>query len=95
MLKIDPEKDSALKTLYINNMRFYIELDSIGFLRDIGKHFRVSTMLGRDSVKSRMVASKDEDENAAAEGISFTEFAYQILQANDFYNLYMKHGCKI
>jgi len=54
----------------------------LSFLRDIGKHFRVNTMLSRDSVKSRL---NTED---SKEGISFTEFSYQILQSNDFYQLY-------
>jgi tyrosyl-tRNA synthetase len=53
-------------------------MNALCFLRDIGKHFRVSQMLARDSVKSRMQAD---------EGISYTEFSYQILQAYDFYRL--------
>ena len=47
-------------------------MNALSFLRDIGKHFRVNTMLSRDSVKSRMAAPDDETN----EGISFTEFSY-------------------
>lgn len=62
----------------------------MSFLRDIGKHFRVNTMLSRDSVKSRMVSV---DADSLNEGISFTEFSYQILQAYDFYQLYERENC--
>ena len=76
----------------MNNIDFYSGLNTVAFLRDVGKHFRVSTMLSRDSVKSRMSAAMDDD---TAEGISFTEFSYQILQAYDFYNLHKMDGCKL
>ena len=74
---------------YINNIEFYKDLNTITFLRDIGKHFRVNAMLSKDSVKSRM------NEGESSEGISFTEFSYQVLQAYDFYNLYKRENCKI
>ena len=64
-------------------------MDALTFLRDIGKHFRVSTMLSRDSVKSRMASQTD----ATSDGISFTEFSYQVLQAHDFYKLHKEHNC--
>lgn len=54
------------------------ELWSCWFLRDVGKHFRVGPMLGKDSVRSRFQSE---------EGISFTEFSYQVLQGYDFYYL--------
>lgn len=53
---------------YVNNLDFYEGMSMLTFMRDIAKHFRVSSMLARDSVKSRI-----GDEN---EGISFTEFSY-------------------
>ena len=59
-------------------MDFYNDMNALCFMRDIGKHFRVSQMMARDSVKSRMQAD---------DGISYTEFSYQILQAYDFYRL--------
>lgn len=56
----------------------------LDFLRDVGKHFTVSTMIGRESVRSRMTRE---------DGISYTEFSYQLLQAYDFLVLYERHGC--
>lgn len=66
-----------------NNYDWFKDYSFIHFLRDIGKHFRVSTMLARDSVKSRMISE---------EGMSFTEFSYQMLQGFDFLHLYDEHG---
>jgi tyrosyl-tRNA synthetase len=57
----------------------------IEFLREIGKHFTVNYMLGKEVVSSRL----------AGEGISFTEFSYMLLQAFDFLHLYDNYGCKI
>jgi tyrosyl-tRNA synthetase len=67
-----------------DNYAWLSELDVIGFLRDIGKHFPVGAMLARESVKARMGA-----------GISFTEFSYQVLQAYDFMSLMLLHDCSI
>ena len=68
----------------VNNYDWLSGLNAIEFLRDIGKHFNVSYMMSKDSVKSRI-------EN----GISFTEFAYQILQAWDFEYLFDHHDCQL
>ena len=65
----------------VNNYDWTASLSTIDFLRDIGKHFPVNRMLARDVVKSRL-----ED------GISFTEFAYVLLQSMDFLNLHRDHG---
>ncbi|PRP86802.1 tyrosyl-tRNA ligase [Planoprotostelium fungivorum] len=62
----------------VNNMDWYTGMDAITFFRDIGKHFRVGNMLQKDSVRSRMDSQ---------EGMSFTEFSYQTLQAYDFQQL--------
>jgi tyrosyl-tRNA synthetase len=67
-----------------DNYTWLSELDVIGFLRDIGKHFPVGAMLARESVKARMNA-----------GISYTEFSYQVLQAYDFMSLMLLHDCSI
>ena len=67
-----------------DNYSWLSELDVIGFLRDIGKHFPVGAMLARESVKARMGA-----------GISYTEFSYQVLQAYDFMSLMLLHDCSI
>jgi tyrosyl-tRNA synthetase len=68
----------------VNNLDWTGPLSAVEFLRDIGKHFPVNQMLSREVVKSRLEA-----------GISFTEFAYQILQSNDFYELNRRHGCTV
>lgn len=64
--------------LILNNDDWLTSYSLVGFLRDIGKHFRVGPMLGKDSVRSRF---------RSEEGISFTEFSYQVLQGYDFYHL--------
>lgn len=63
----------------LNNYDWFERVNFIDFLRDIGKNFRLSTMLSKDSVKTRL---------ASEEGISFTEFSYQLLQAYDFLHLF-------
>ena len=67
----------------VNNNDWTKDLGVIAFLRDIGKHFSLSTMLGRETVKRRL----DND------GISYTEFSYMLLQANDFVQLRRNHDC--
>lgn len=67
----------------VNNNDWTRDLSAIEFLRDIGKHFSLSTMLGRETVKRRL-------EN---DGISYTEFSYMLLQANDFVQLRREHNC--
>jgi len=68
----------------VNNYDWLSALNTIEFLRDIGKNFNVAYMMSKDSVKSRI-------EN----GISFTEFAYQILQAWDFEHLFRRYNCQM
>ena len=76
------EGDSAARL--VNNLDWTAPLSAIDFLRDVGKHFRVGTMLKKDAVSARL--------NSDA-GISYTEFSYQILQGMDFLELYRKYGC--
>jgi tyrosyl-tRNA synthetase len=59
-------------------------MSALDFLRDIGKHYRVNTMIRKDAVADRLHSQ---------EGISYTEFSYQILQGLDFLELYRRHGC--
>ncbi|MHC4924063.1 MAG: tyrosine--tRNA ligase [Planctomycetota bacterium] len=59
----------------------------IDFLRDVGKHFTVNTMMAKESVRARL---EDRDQ-----GISYTEFTYMLLQAYDFYRLHEDHGCRL
>jgi len=68
----------------VNNLDWTAPLSAIDFLRDIGKYFRVGTMLKKDAVSARL--------NSDA-GISYTEFSYQILQGLDFRELYREYGC--
>lgn len=76
------EGDNAARM--VNNLDWTAPLSAIDFLREIGKHFRVGTMLRKDAVASRL--SSDE-------GISYTEFSYQILQGMDYLQLYRDYGC--
>src|SRR5690606_20039607 len=68
----------------VNNLDWTAGLSAIDFLRDIGKHYRVGTMLKKDAVAARL--------NSDA-GISYTEFSYQILQGYDFLELHRQYGC--
>ncbi|HWK21149.1 MAG TPA: tyrosine--tRNA ligase [Microbacteriaceae bacterium] len=68
----------------VNNLDWFGGYSAIDFLRDIGKHFRVGTMIKKDAVSARL--------NSDA-GISYTEFSYQILQGDDFLQLYRQYGC--
>lgn len=70
-----------------DNYEWLSKLQVISFLRDIGKHFPLGAMVARESVRSRMARSD--------EGISYTEFSYQVLQAYDFLALYERHGCTL
>ncbi|WP_201774835.1 tyrosine--tRNA ligase [Corynebacterium testudinoris] len=77
------EGDNAAQL--VNNNDWTENLSVIAFLRDIGKHFPLSTMLARDTVKRRL----DND------GISYTEFSYMLLQANDFVQLHRNFDCTL
>jgi tyrosyl-tRNA synthetase len=81
-LDFDPGPAGAL---LVSNLDWTGELSALEFLRDVGKHFPVNQMLARESVRARLEAG----------GISYTEFSYQILQANDFLELHRRHGCAL
>ncbi|UOR03471.1 tyrosine--tRNA ligase [Leucobacter allii] len=68
----------------VNNLDWTAPLSAIDFLREIGKHFRVGTMLKKDAVAARLNSD---------EGISYTEFSYQILQGYDFLELFRSYDC--
>nr|WP_093404769.1 tyrosine--tRNA ligase [Micromonospora sediminimaris] len=68
----------------VNNLDWTGEMSVVEFLRDVGKHFPVNRMLAREVVRARLES-----------GISFTEFSYQLLQANDFFELHRRHGCQL
>lgn len=81
---LDFEGDNP--AIMVNNMDWIQDLGAIELLRDLGKNFRMGTMLSKDAVARRL---KSE------EGISYTEFSYQILQAYDFLQLYRRYGCTL
>jgi len=70
----------------VNNLDWTAGLSAIDFLRDIGKHFRVNKMLTKESVSARLTSEQ---------GISYTEFSYQILQGMDYYELFRRYGCRL
>jgi tyrosyl-tRNA synthetase len=76
--------DSPTGAEMIDNAGWLTKLDLIHFLRDIGKHFTLSYMLQKESVKGRL-----------ADGISYTEFSYMLLQAYDFLHLFREHNCEL
>lgn len=72
------------KAEIVNNYDWFKDFDFLGFIRDVGKHIPINYMLAKDSVKNRL-------EN----GMSFTEFCYQLIQGYDFVHLYKTMGCKL
>ena len=81
-LDFSPGPASAIA---VSNLDWTGELSALDFLRDIGKHFPVNQMLSREVVKARLESG----------GISFTEFSYQVLQANDFLELHRRYDCTL
>ena len=79
-LRFDGDNPAVL----VNNLDWTAPLSALELLRDIGRHFRVGTMLRKDAVAARL---------ASDAGINYTEFSYQILQALDFLHLYREYGC--
>ncbi|MBN2209926.1 MAG: tyrosine--tRNA ligase [Sedimentisphaerales bacterium] len=74
------------RAVLVNNADWIGRFSFVEFLRDVGKHFRVGEMLGKESVRRRI--------NSEA-GLSFTEFSYQLLQAYDFLHLFREYGCTV
>lgn len=71
----------------VNNLDWVGQMNVLDFLRDVGKHFSVNNMINKESVKQRI--------QREGEGISFTEFAYMLLQSYDFAELYKQHQCTL
>lgn len=78
--------DGSKKREILNNFDWFKNFSFIDFLRDVGKNFRIGPMLGKESVRLRMESE---------EGMSFTEFSYQLLQAYDFLYLYSNHQVSV
>jgi tyrosyl-tRNA synthetase len=83
-LDFDASKPNAAEI--VNNYDWFKNMSFLQFIRDVGKHITVSYMMAKDSVKKRL-----ENEN----GMSFTEFTYQLVQGYDFYWLYTNKNCKL
>jgi tyrosyl-tRNA synthetase len=83
--QIEPYLDfsGANAARMVNNLDWTAPLSAIDLLRDVGKHFPVNRMLGREAVSARL----------AEGGISYTEFSYQVLQAMDYLELHRRYGC--
>ncbi|GAA3232108.1 tyrosine--tRNA ligase [Pseudonocardia petroleophila] len=77
--------DTPTGALVVNNLDWTGEQTALEFLRDVGKHFSVNVMLGRETVRRRL----------AADGMSYTEFSYLLLQSQDYLHLYRRHGCRL
>jgi tyrosyl-tRNA synthetase len=76
------------RAIMVNNYDWMKEYSFLSFIRDIGKHITVNYMIAKDSVKKRLGADSKE-------GMSFTEFSYQLVQGTDFLHLYNELGCKL
>jgi tyrosyl-tRNA synthetase len=85
---LDFESDAPNRAELVNNYDWMKEFSFLGFVRDIGKHITVNYMMAKDSVKKRL-------NGEARDGLSFTEFTYQLLQGYDFYHLNQTKGCKL
>ena len=84
---IDFDSEAPNAAILVNNYDWMKEFSFLEFIRDVGKHITVNYMMAKDSVKKRF--------NGEGDGMSFTEFTYQLVQGYDFYHLYEAHGCKL
>ncbi len=85
-LDFNSGKDNS--AILVNNYDWMKEFSFLEFIRDVGKHITVNYMMAKDSVKKRLSAE-------ASEGLSFTEFTYQLVQGYDFLHLYRTHNCTL
>lgn len=85
---LDFQSDKPNAAILVNNYDWMKEFSFLDFIRDIGKHITVNYMMAKESVKKRL-------NGEASEGMSFTEFSYQLLQGYDYLHLYNNYGCRI
>ena len=85
---LDFESDSPNAAELVNNYDWMKEFTFLDFIRDIGKHLTVNYMMAKDSVRKRLSSESKE-------GMSFTEFSYQLLQGYDFLHLYREKNCRL
>ncbi|MDY2585856.1 tyrosine--tRNA ligase [Winogradskyella aquimaris] len=86
---LDFESNDANAAVLVNNYDWMKDFSFLEFIRDVGKHITVNYMMAKDSVKSRISSESD------SEGMSFTEFTYQLVQGYDFLHLYKENQCTI
>jgi len=87
-LFLDFDSNAENAALMVNNYDWMKDYSFLSFIRDIGKHLTVNYMIAKDSVKKR-IGEESKD------GMSFTEFSYQLVQATDFLTLYQEYNCKL
>lgn len=85
---LDFKSEAENAAILVNNYDWMKNFSFLDFIRDVGKHITVNYMMAKDSVKKRLSAE-------AKEGMSFTEFTYQMVQGYDFLYLYQNHGCTL
>jgi len=85
---LDFQSTNENRALMVNNYDWMREYSFLGFIRDIGKHITVNYMMSKDSVKKRIGSESKE-------GMSFTEFSYQLVQGTDFLHLFNNFNCKL
>lgn len=85
---LDFDSDLPNAALMVNNYDWMKDFSFLDFIRDVGKHITVNYMMAKDSVKNRISSE-------SSEGMSFTEFTYQLVQGYDFLHLYQAHECTI
>lgn len=85
---LDFDSDAPNAALLVNNYDWMKDVSFLDFSREIGKHITVNYMMAKDSVQKRL-------NGEARDGLSFTEFTYQLLQGNDFLHLYQEKDCKL
>jgi len=85
---LDFKSDAGNAAVLVNNYDWMKDFSFLEFIRDVGKHITVNYMMAKDSVKKRLSAE-------AKEGMSFTEFTYQLVQGYDFLHLYKEHNCTL
>ncbi|RZL02280.1 MAG: tyrosine--tRNA ligase [Hymenobacter sp.] len=85
--------DSPTGAVLVNNYDWFKDFSFLGFLRDVGKSLTVNYMMAKDSVKRRISPSETDEQRA--DGLSYTEFSYQLLQGYDFFHLYKNLNCTL
>lgn len=85
---LDFKSDEENAAVLVNNYDWMKEFSFLEFIRDVGKHITVNYMMAKDSVKKRLTSE-------AKEGMSFTEFTYQLVQGYDFFHLFKEHNCTL